>query len=50
MIWHFMQIVSWGDNLHEVSGAISRNSKKNITNMSSAESAHSIVSVKYAAV
>ena len=40
-IRHFMQIVYLGDNLHEVS-----DSKKNIVNLSSAESAHSVVSVK----
>ena len=39
-----MQIVSLGDNLHEVSDPIFLENKKNVTNLSSAESAHSMVS------
>ena len=42
-----MQIVSLGDNLHEVSDPISRINKKNIISLSSAEFAHSMVNVKY---
>ena len=41
-----MQIVSPGDNLHEVSDSIflkKKKEKKNTTNLSSAESAHSVV-------
>ena len=41
-----MQIVSLGDNLHEVSGPFSRKNKTDIIGLSSAESAHSVVSVK----
>ena len=44
-IWHFMQIVSYGDNLHEVSDPIFKEDIKNVINLSSAESAHSVVSV-----
>ena len=40
-----MQIVSIGDNLHEVSDPIFWKNKKNITNLS-AESAHSVVIVQ----
>ena len=36
-IWHFVQIVSLGDNLHEVSNPISRKNKKKYFKMSSAE-------------
>ena len=39
-IWQLMQIVSFGDNLHEVSDPIFWKNKKNITNLSSAESSH----------
>ena len=41
-----MQIVSLGDNLHEMSNAFSGKIKKNLINLSSAESAHSMLSVK----
>ena len=44
-----MKIVSLGDNLQEVSdpevGVFSRKNKENITDLSSTESAHSVVSV-----
>ena len=45
-IWHFMQIVSLWDNLHGVRFYFLGKIRKNIINMSSAESAHSMVSVK----
>ena len=41
-----MQIVSLGDNLHEMSNPFSGKIKKNLINLSSAESAHSMLSVK----
>ena len=41
-----MQIVSLGDNLHEVSDPIFRKNKKNIVSLSSAEFALRVVSVK----
>ena len=41
-----MQIVSYGDNLHEMSKPISGKTKENISNLSSVEFAHSMVSVK----
>ena len=42
-----MQIVSLGDNLHEVSYTIFQvKYEKNVTKLSSAESVHSVVSVK----
>ena len=59
-IWHFMQIVSLGDNLHEVSDPIffrkqlawsirsyfpEKKTRQNITKLLSAESARSLVSV-----
>ena len=40
---HFMQIISPGDNLHEMSMPIFWKKKKNITNSSSAEFAHRVV-------
>ena len=40
-----MQIVSLGDNLHDVSDYFSRKNKKNITAMSAVESADSMVTV-----
>ena len=40
-----MQIVSWGDNLHEMSNLFSGKNKKNIINVSSAEFAYSTASV-----
>ena len=40
-----MQIVSSGDNLHKVSDPISGKNNKNINSLSSAEFAHSMVSV-----
>ena len=43
-IRHFMQIVSIGDNLHEMSNSMKN--KKNITKMSSAELAQRVVKVK----
>ena len=42
-----MQIVALRDNLHEVSDPIFWINKKNITNLSSADSAHSLVSVNH---
>ena len=36
-IWQFMQIVSNGDNLHEMSIPVFRGNKTNMTNLSSAE-------------
>ena len=41
-----MQTASTGGNLHETSKPISGNNKENIVTLSSAESAHSILSVK----
>ena len=41
-IWHFMQIVSIGDNLHEMSNSVSRKNNKNI-NLLSAELAQRAV-------
>ena len=37
MIWHFMQIVSNGDNLHEMLYPVFWKNKKNIMNLLSAE-------------
>ena len=45
-ILHFMQIVSSGDNLHEMSNHVSGKNKKNIKNLSFAEFAHSVLNVK----
>ena len=36
-IWHFMQIVSTGDNLHEMSKPVFLEKKKKYFSMSSAE-------------
>ena len=36
-IWHYMQIVSNGDNLHEMLNPVSGKKKKKYFNMSSAE-------------
>ena len=41
-----MQIVSNGDNLHEMSNPVSGKNKKNIINLSSAEYAQRVVKVK----
>ena len=41
-----MQIVSIGDNLHEVSNPVFWENKKNTINLSSAELAYSAVKVK----
>ena len=41
-----MQIVSSGDNLHEMSNPPGKNKKKNAFNLSSAEWAQSVVKVK----
>ena len=46
MIWHFMQIVSTGDNLHEMSNPVFRENKKNINNLPSAYLAQKVVKVK----
>ena len=42
---HFMQIVSWGDNLHEMSKPIfwEKKKKKNIISLPSAKYAHRMV-------
>ena len=45
-IWHFMQIVSLGDNLHEISNPGFWENKKIIINLSSAELAKRVVKVK----
>ena len=42
-----MQIVSLGDNLHEMSNPIFRRKYGNIISLSSAEFAHSMVCVKH---
>ena len=42
-----MQIVSIGDNLHEMSNAVFRKNKKNITKLSSAELAKRVVKVNF---
>ena len=42
-----MQIVSIADNLHKCQILFSRKNKKTVTNLSSAASADSMVSVKY---
>ena len=36
-LWHFMQIVSLGDNLHEMSEPVFWKNKKNAINLSSPE-------------
>ena len=41
-----MQIVSSGDNLHEMSNPVTGKNKKNIINLSSAENAQRVVKVK----
>ena len=41
-----MQIVSNGDNLHELSNPVSGKNKKNIISLLSAESAQTVVHVK----
>ena len=41
-----MQIVSTGDNLHEMSNPVSKKTKKNIANMLSAAFAQKVVKVK----
>ena len=41
-----MQIVSLGDNLHEISDPVFWEHKKNITNLSSAEFSQRVVKVK----
>ena len=49
-IWHFMQIVSNGDNLHEMSNPIflfSGKNQKSIINLSSAELAERVIKVKF---
>ena len=43
---HFVQIVSRGDNLHEISKPIFWKNKKNIISLSSAEFAQRVVKVK----
>ena len=45
--WHFMQIVSNGDNLHEMSNPVFWENKKNIINLSSAELAQKSVKFKW---
>ena len=45
-IWHFMQTVSNGDNLHEISNPVFWENKKYITNLSSAVLAQTVVMVK----
>ena len=44
-IWHFMQTVSNGDSLHEMSKPVYGKNKENIVRLSSAESVCSVVSV-----
>ena len=45
-IWHFVQIISLGDNLHEMSNPISqKKNEKTLFNLSSAEPAHGMVHV-----
>ena len=49
-IWHFMQIVSLGDNLHDVSNPVFLEKKKEkniILCLSSVELAHSTESVQH---
>ena len=46
-IWHFMQIVSIGDSLHEMSSYFSGRSKKNVINLSSAKLAQRVINVKF---
>ena len=41
-----MQIVSFGDNLHEMSNPIFLEKRKEKSHLSSAESAYSMVSIK----
>ena len=36
-VWHFMQVVSIGDNLHEMSQPVIWENKKNVISLSSAE-------------
>ena len=45
-IWHFMQIVSYGNNLHEMSNLFSGKNKKNTINLLSAEYAQRVLMVK----
>ena len=45
-LWHFMQIVSTWDNMHEMSRPIFWENKLNIIHWSSAEFAHGVVMVK----
>ena len=46
MIWHFMQIVSNGDNLHEMSNPVFLEKKsENFINLSSAEFAQRMIKV-----
>ena len=44
MIWHFIQIVSIGDNLYEMTNLVSweKKNKKNVTNLSSAKLAQRV--------
>ena len=44
-IWHSMQMVSYGNYLHEMSNPVSWANKKNIINLSSAEFAQKVVKV-----
>ena len=46
MFWHFMQIVSNGDNLHEMSNPVLCENKKSVTSLSSADLARRVVKVK----
>ena len=41
-----MQIVSWGDNLHEMSEPIFLENNRNFINLSSAQLAHKVVKIK----
>ena len=45
---HFMQIVSNGDNLHEISNPVSGENKENIINLLSAELDQKVVKIKQA--
>ena len=44
--WHFMQIISSGDNLHEMPKPVSEKNKKNIINVLAAELVQRVVMLK----
>ena len=45
-LWHFMQIVSSGENLHEMSSLFSEKNKKTIISLTSVEFAQRVVKIK----